>query len=605
MKKLFLLFLLSFIASSWGAPSAEELLAFVRDRLPHEPLLLTGTLKVQAKNGFVQSRLPVQIRLDWGANPPEANYKIGEESMQVIWKNKIPKYQFSNPKNTPQSPILKTGFTWADLSFAVLWWPNAQWIGEGRKINRACQIVEVPVPDSNLKMQLWIEKKMGMLLEAQTLDASGKMIRRLKIKSIKKMDDLWVAKDLELLNAETGTKTLLKITDVQRQQSPAIVQKCAIQEEEMPAISPADSVNAAGFNLYKALGKELSGNLFFSPYSISSALAMTYAGARGETAEQMQKTLSYPSREETPPLFAFLQQKMNEITQSGEIELFPANALWPQKGEPLRADYLATINEFFHAKITPLDYTQPEKARTTINAWVEKQTQNLIKNLIPAGLLNAATRLVLVNAIYFKGAWEHPFNPKSTHSRSFFCADGTTNTVPTMTQTGSFGTAETASFQALELPYKGDQLSMLILLPKPSSNLQKLEKEITPKQISQLAFQSEQTMISLPRFKLETSFQLSQTLNKMGMPLAFSDKADFSGMDTQNPLFISEVLHKAFVEVNETGTEAAAATAVLMQRTCLPSFFRVNRPFLFLIRENSTGTILFMGRVNQLGSKKE
>ena len=605
MKKIVSLFLLSFAVSSWSAPSADGLLAFVRDHLPKEPLELTGTLKVQAKNGFVQARQPVQIRLNWGANPPAANYKIGEESMQVIWKNKTPEYHFSNPKNRPQSPILKTGFTWADLSFAVLWWPNSKLIGEGRKINRACQIVEVPVPDSDLKMQLWIEKKMGMLLEAQTLNASGKMIRRLKIKSIKKMDDLWVAKDLELLNAETGTKTLLKITDLQREALPAIVQECEIKEEEIPAISPADAVNRAGFNLYQALAKETSENLFFSPYSISSALAMTYAGARKETATQMQKTLSFPSIEATPPLFAFLQQKMADITQSGEIELLPANALWPQKGEPLQSDYLATIKEFFRAEITPLDYTHPEAARKIINAWVEEQTQNLIKNLVPAGILNAATRLVLVNAIYFKGTWQHPFNPKSTRPRSFFCADGTTNTVPTMTQTGSFKIAKTATFQALELPYKGEQLSMLILLPNPKTDLKEIEEKMTPEQISQLEFQSKQTMISLPRFKLETSFQLSKTLSEMGMPLAFSEKADFSGMDAKQDLSIGAVLHKAFVEVNETGTEAAAATAVLMQRTSLPSFFRINRPFLFLIRENSTGTILFLGRIHRLGSEKK
>ena len=606
MKKMLLLFILFCGLPAWTEQTADDLLAFVRDHLPQEPLRLTGTLKVQAKNGFVQARSPVEIQLNWGAEPPEARYQIGEESMRVIWKEANPQYQFSTPKNTPQSPILKTGFTWADLSFAVLWWPHSRLLGEGRKINRECQIVEVPVPDSDRKMHLWIEKKMGMLLEAQTRNASGKMIRRLKIKSLKKMDDLWVAKDLELLNAETGTKTLLQITNLQREQSPSILQECKIKEEEISAISAADSINQAGFNLYHALAKRTSKNLFFSPYSISSALAMTYMGARGETAEQIQRTLFFPSLEATPSVFSCLFQEMEKITASGEIELFPANALWPQKGEPLEPDYLTIIKAVFHAKIMPLDYkTDPEKARETINIWVEKQTQDLIKNLIPPGLIHAATRLVLVNAIYFKGNWEHPFNPKRTHPRPFFCADGSTNTVPMMTQTSGFRIAKSDSFQALELPYKGKQLSMLILLPDPSSNLQNVEEKITSAQISQLKFKEQQMLVSLPRFKMESFFKLSKTLSEMGMPLAFSGKADFSGIDARSKIFIEEVVHKAFVEVNETGTEAAAATAVLMQRTCLPNFLYINRPFLFLIRENSTGTILFLGRVNQLGSKKE
>jgi hypothetical protein len=195
-------------------PPADEILAFVRSKLPDRPLQLTGSLKVQTRNGFTKSNMPVTIDLDWGAAPPRASYSIEKESLIITWQNDVPQYDFSNDQTTPISDILGTGLTWADLSFSVLWWPGSKVVGEDRKINRDCHVIDVPIPDSDYTMRLWIEKKMGMLLEAQTLDKEGKRLRRLKIKSIKKMDGMWVAKDLELKDETSGSKTTLQISDL-------------------------------------------------------------------------------------------------------------------------------------------------------------------------------------------------------------------------------------------------------------------------------------------------------------------------------------------------------------------------------------------------------
>ncbi len=193
----------------------DQILEFVRSKLPDEPLKLTGTLKVKAKNGFTSASRPVVMELDWGADTPTADYTIDKESLTITWNNDRPAYTFSNPKNTPASNILDTGITWADLSFSVLWWPNAKLIDEEKKINRDCYVVDVPVPNSKNTMRLWIEKNMGMLLEAKTLNAKQQELNRLKIVSIKKMDGMWVAKDLELREKKTGTKTTLQISDLE------------------------------------------------------------------------------------------------------------------------------------------------------------------------------------------------------------------------------------------------------------------------------------------------------------------------------------------------------------------------------------------------------
>ncbi len=586
MKKLLLsIFVFSCAFRGYSEPiPADDILAFVRSKLPSDPLKLTGSLKIKAPRGFTKDNLPVEMELDWGAAAPVAKYKIGKESLTITWNDDIPNYQFSNPKNNPTDDILESEVNWADLSFSVLWWPNSKLIDEGKKLDRSCYIVEVPVPDSPNTMRLWIEKKMGMLLEAQTLDARKKEIRRMKIKSIKKMDGMWVAKDLEIRDKASGNKTTLQITDLQWETPKATV----------TAFDPSESVNQLSIDLYKKLSGGNDGNLFLSPYSISAALAMTYGGARGETAGQMDATLHFGGQGATHPALSHLRKKLNGIQEKGHVQLSVANSLWPQKDYTFLPDYLALTKEFYGSEIEPVDFkTDTEGVRQQINAWVGDQTNDRIKDLIPEGMLDPMTRLVLANAIYFKGDWASQFKPERTRPAPFKLADGKTVEVPMMSQTADFRLAHTPDFQALELPYEGGDLSMLILLPNASDKLPDLNLEM----IDGLEFNKMEVMVQLPKFKLESTFRLGDTLAAMGMPLAFSDQADFSGMTGTRDLFIGEVVHKAFVEVNEKGTEAAAATAVIMGRMSMPPQFIVDHPFLFLIRENSTGTILFIGRV--------
>lgn len=580
--------------------TGDEILALVRSSLPSEPLKLTGSLKVKAANGFTQANLPVEMQLDWGAPMPTASYRIDKETLTITWNNGVPAYAFSNPKNSPTSEILNSGITWADLSFSVFWWPNAKLISEERKINRECYVVDVPVPNSKKTMRLWIEQKMGMLLEAKTMNAKQQELSRLKIISIKKMDGMWVAKDLEISNQKTGTKTTLQISDLEWLNGPPVMEEP--EEETEAAFDPAQSVNQLAVDLYKTLTADNDENLCFSPYSISTALAMTYAGARNKTAEQMNEVLHFGGPEITHPAFAYLRSTMDDIQKEGGIQLSIANALWPQKGYAFLPDFIALTKKFYDSEIHPVDYkTDTENARQQINAWVENQTINKITNLVGKGILDPLTRLVLVNAIYFKGDWANPFKPDATHPAPFYLANGSTNNVPMMTQKEQFSLAEQEGFTALKLPYDGDELSMIILLPKDVSGLEALQTNISADLLAGLEYSLQETQVYLPKFKLESSFELNKTMVEMGMPLAFSTDADFSGLDGTHALSIGEILHKTFIDMSEEGTEAAASTAVVMgfgsAAPIKTEEFIADHPFLFIIRENSTGTILFMGRV--------
>jgi len=246
--------------------------------------------------------------------------------------------------------------------------------------------------------------------------------------------------------------------------------------------------------------------------------------------------------------------------------------------------------------------TDAEGARKTINAWVEKQTRDKIKDLIQPGVLDSLTRLVLTNAIYFKGDWASPFKKDGTKDGDFFAADGQKVAAPMMHQTGHFGYLDGGELQALEMPYKGDALSMVVLLPKAKDGLPALEKKLsaTSAVVWIAGLRKQQVQVAMPRFTTTAEFMLKETLSAMGMTDAFSDRADFSGMDGVKDLFISAVIHKAFVDVNEEGTEAAAATAVVMKSTGMPAppvEFRADHPFVFLIRDTRSGCILFVGRM--------
>ncbi len=363
--------------------------------------------------------------------------------------------------------------------------------------------------------------------------------------------------------------------------------------------------NAFALDLYARLSKD-KGNLFFSPYSISTALAMTYAGARGKTEAQMAETLHFSLKQKAlHPAFADLSAHFQEIQEAGNVALNIANAIWIQQDFELLTQFLDTVEEHYDAGLFQVNFAEAyEEARLKINAWVEDKTNKRIRDLLPPGVINALTRLVLTNAIYFKSNWDVKFEEDFTNEEPFWLTPEKKIMAPMMHQRNTFKYGEDATVQILQMPYTGGELSMVILLPKEKDGLAKLEADLDadqlPDRISRIF--SREVDVSFPRFKLTSRFTLSTVLEKMGMTNAFSDGADFSGMAPGGQLSITEVLHKAFVEVNEEGTEAAAATAVVVGVTSVAEprpvvVFKADHPFIFLIRDNQTGSILFLGKI--------
>ncbi|MHC4585111.1 MAG: serpin family protein [Planctomycetota bacterium] len=368
--------------------------------------------------------------------------------------------------------------------------------------------------------------------------------------------------------------------------------------------------NEFAFELYAKLnGKE--GNLFFSPYSISTALSLAYCGARGETETEMATALHLPTATKDTlgqmrfhSAFGKIIKDLNSRGEKDGYELRVANALWGQNGYGFLEEYLELIETNYGGKLNEVDFIRAaESARKTINKWVEKKTNDKIKNLIKKGVLNSMTRLVLTNAIYFKGNWARQFEKDKTNDALFTLADGEKVDAAMMNQTAEFGYLETESFQGLELPYVDDELSMIIFLPKEIDCLDEFEKTLTVENLSKWLnkLYKCEVVVSVPKFKMTSEFDLASVLKSMGMTDAFSSNANFSGINGQRDLFISAVIHKAYVDVNEEGTEAAAATAVTMKLTSvMPGripVFKADHPFLFLIRDNDSGSILFIGRV--------
>ena len=370
----------------------------------------------------------------------------------------------------------------------------------------------------------------------------------------------------------------------------------------------AVTVNAFAVDFYKQVRKP-EGNLFFSPYSISMALGMVYAAARGNTAAQMAKTMHFsPDQPEANKVCGALNAQILAAGQKKAMELNVANALWTEKSYPLLKEYLEAIRTDYQGGIRQVDFLHsPESARETINGWVEEQTKDKIKDLLPPGAIDAATRLVLANAIYFKGTWESPFMKELTQELRFTLLDGNEVKVPMMHRTDYFGYADEAGLQVLEIPYKGGELAMIILLPSKDKTLEDFEHSVTRDKLGQWVEKLEmrEVVVFVPRFKMTSDIRLRTALIGLGMTDAFSpSQADFSGMTGNNKdLFIGEGFHKAFVEVNEKGTEATAATGIGMlagmpQKRPAPSLvFRADHPFLFLIRHKPSNCILFFGRV--------
>jgi len=358
-------------------------------------------------------------------------------------------------------------------------------------------------------------------------------------------------------------------------------------------------------DLYQKL-RDRPGNLFFSPSSLSTALAMTYAGARGETAEQMARVLHFAApQDQLPEAFAELLGELRPQAAKPGFQLDVANRLWGQQGYHFMADFLAITRNFYHAELAEVDFArQPEAARARINLWVEQETQEKIKDLVPPKVIRPDTVLVLTNAIYFKGDWSHPFPKAATRDEPFHVTGEQTIQVPLMHRTDDLRFAAIDALQILELNYGKGELSALFLLPEAIDGLPALEARLNHDNLTRWtsALARRKVEVFLPRFKLSSQFSLPEVLASMGMTHAFDSRADFSGMSTQEKLFISDVLHKAFVDLNEEGTEAAAATAVVMSRTMAvlpkpPVIFRADHPFLFLIVDNRTRSILFLGRV--------
>jgi serpin B len=364
----------------------------------------------------------------------------------------------------------------------------------------------------------------------------------------------------------------------------------------------SQSSNQFAFELYRR-PNEQQANMFFSPASISTALAMAHVGAKGGTKQQMAQVLHFDLPD--PRLhdgFGMLNAILN--TKSKSYQLHLANRLWAQNGFHFEPPFLKSTLQHYGAEPGPVDFARTEQARQTINHWVEEKTSGKIAGLIPPGVLHEKIRLVLTNAIYFKGTWQYRFSKTDTREAPFHVLKDREMKVQMMTQTGGFQYAATADTQLLELPYVGRDLSMVILLPKQVDGLPKLEKKLTAndvqKWISGLEHAHE-VEVYLPKFTFTSQIGLKEALSSMGMPLAFSDQADFSGISTEKRQKLFEVIHQAFIDVNEEGTEAAAVTAGVGGNAPGPVFervvFRADHPFLFLIQDTRTGAILFLGRL--------
>jgi len=377
--------------------------------------------------------------------------------------------------------------------------------------------------------------------------------------------------------------------------------------------------NRFALQLYQQL-RAADGNLFFSPYSVSTALAMTYAGARGDTERQMAQALWYPTSkevleklgiagepmtaEESAGAFGGIIRELNTKGGKDAYELRVANALWGQQGFAFLDAFVRLVEAEYGGRIRNVDFVgATEKARRTINAWVEEQTNGKIKDLISQGAVGRMTRLVLTNAIYFKGKWASQFKEDRTQDAPFTLLDASKVQVPMMNQKARFGYAQTDELQVLQLPYVGNELSMVILLPKAVDGIRQLEQELTVENLRVWVegIREQEVIISIPKFKMTSKFSLQTVLAQMGMAQAFTGAADFSGMTGRRDLFISAVIHQAYVDVNEEGTEAAAATGVVMKLTSMgpdrTPVFRADHPFIFMIRDNASGSILFLGRV--------
>jgi serpin B len=362
--------------------------------------------------------------------------------------------------------------------------------------------------------------------------------------------------------------------------------------------------NQFALDIFSNIKNDTSGNIFFSPYSNFVAFAMAYEGARGQTAAEIQSVFHFPKDNATRrSSLAALCNELNEKDANYLLRI--ANALWVQKNYALLDEYLAVIEKYYAGNVTNVDFRGAnEQTRQTINAWVENKTNNKITDLIPQGGLDPSTILLLTNAIYFNGTWVKQFNANKTRNENFTVSENQDIEVPMMSCNGTkatFNYAEEANLQILEMPYQAGNLSMLVLLPK-NGNLASLEDSLTLEKLDQWRRElfPQRVNVYFPKFNLTARYDLNENLKEMDMPSAFMPRtADFSGIDGTRNSYIGSVIHKAYINVNEKGTEAAAATAVTATCFCVPPVytFHADHPFMFMIQDRTTGTILFMGSV--------
>ena len=383
--------------------------------------------------------------------------------------------------------------------------------------------------------------------------------------------------------------------------------------EKNPSVNQADidslvdGNNAFGLDLYQSL-RDRDENLILSPFSISLALAMTYSGAKGETEAQMADVLNFPSQQETHPAFNALDLALEDTgivldKDQEPMQLDIANAVFAEQTFTFLPDFLDTLSVNYGARIRLMDFVNnPNPSRKEINQWVSDETKDKINDLLPEDSITTDTKMVLVNAIYFKADWLSPFDANDTYDGTFKLLDGSEVTVPMMGQRMSIPYFVGDGYAAAEIPYAGESAAMTLLVPD-EGRFEEIESQLDGAMFNEMISNLTQTDVTLrmPKFEYDSSFMLSDTLALMGMPLAFDpDSADFSGMTDQQALYIGNVIHKAFVAVDEEGTEAAAATAVIMEgaTAMMPdNMLVIDRPFIYFIRDVESGQVLFIGRV--------
>ncbi|MEG1642371.1 MAG: serpin family protein [Synergistaceae bacterium] len=412
-------------------------------------------------------------------------------------------------------------------------------------------------------------------------------------------------KEIIIANKEDYTKYRREIENCAIKAGLIAVETTQEKTKNEPLYKKATrSVNAFTFDIYKKISEENNNNLLISPYSISTALAMTYLGANGETESEFESVMKF-----TPTIHRNIASLINIInnTPKNEAEISTANAIWPATNFKILDGYNNSLVKYYKAKITTLNYKKfTSEATSKINKWVENKTNGKIKNIISQGTLSPNTKMVLTNTLYFKADWETEFKYKDTKVEDFWITADTSIKTSLMTQ--SFDKIKYAKLNdstAIELEYNNDRYSMLVILPEESKTLSNLEKELSTEYFYDLESKLEykKVKVTIPKFKREYDIELSSTLASMGMKNATSyNKANFTKMTKEKGIYIDKVIHKTFIEVGEKGTEAAAATAIIMVKTSLPRpetdqlIFKADKPFIYIIKDNKTNTILFIGK---------